>query len=461
MIGDKPAKIQQNQPVKLRSQRNVSEAQEAIYEFLLEIVRTWQPEAVLTEFKGLFIYHKDSSSCSMAARLFEIVFSNQEQEFKNTLKRSCYILINNWEISRNYKAIHQLIELFTDPILHRPTISPTLKRLREWLRNFLESQDFQELRLFVARYDDREKRHWTDRYTSYLLVPQYTNLNNPVEQRQAARSLSKKLKEKFKFDLAKYTVLAQTTVAPGLAISRSPENPTGLGDEVLRLIKRIVAKRGFFSYPNLANIFLSQVQQLRYVEFKKSLLEYLLFSIGNPAFVDILRKNLAERLDALYVDHHDKVIDDALLLRTANRIIEYLTIEAQEEPTSLFVLLLSRSSPIALVVVFLKLILICPYARTHLEVHIAQLIRHYEKFPEADCQWVINFFEVFNITMTIYTENVEYNLVTMPPPVLPQAVSQQTSDSTLETCRIFSRSKPFLIEEDKAIDAFPPEKTAN
>ena len=461
MIGDKSAASQLNQPsVELpRSQRNLPKAQEAIYQFLLEVVKNWQSEEVLAEFKGLFIHHVDTISSNTLPHLFEIVFSNQEQEFRNTLKRSCYILINNWEITRNYKAIHQLVELFADPILYKPTISPTLKRLREWLRNFVESPEFQELTLFSARYGDREKVHWVERYTSYLLVQQYTNLNNPVEQRQAARILSRKLKDKFKFDLARFTALSQGTAnAPS-----APHNPTGLGDEVLYLIKRIVARRGFFSYPNLANIFLGQTKQLPYHEFKKALLEYLLFSVENQAFVAALRKTLSERLDELYVDRNDQMIDEALMLRTANRIIESLTTETGEEPSLLFSLLLSQSSnPLALVIVFLKLILICPYARTHLEVHIAEMIRYYEKFSETDCQWVVNFFEVFNITMTIYTENVEYNLVTMHPAALAHGSTQPSIEADLEVYRIFSQSKPVRFERGGgAIDSFLPEKSAS
>ncbi|NJR65501.1 MAG: hypothetical protein HC772_09580 [Leptolyngbyaceae cyanobacterium CRU_2_3] len=257
----------------IRWQRNIPKAQEAIYQFLLEIVKKCTSEEVLAEFKGLFIHHADTLNSGALPHVFEIVFSNQESEFRNTLKRSCYILINNWDITRNYQAIHHLIELFSDKILYKPTISPTLKRLREWLRNFVTSQDFQELKLFASRYDNTEKLHWTDRYTSYLLVPQYTNLDNSVEQRQAARNLSRKLKEKFKFELAMYTALSQDT----RTAQRPLKNPTGLGDEVVVLIKKIVSKRGFFSYPNLASIFLSQINNLRYSQFKNSLLEYLLF----------------------------------------------------------------------------------------------------------------------------------------------------------------------------------------
>ncbi|MBW4661756.1 MAG: hypothetical protein KME15_24055 [Drouetiella hepatica Uher 2000/2452] len=412
----------------------VQKAQEAIYQLLLEVVRTYSPEDILTEFRGLFIHHTDTTSLGALPYLFEIAFSNQESEFRNTLKRSCYILINNWEIKRNYKSIRELIHLFSDTILYKPTISPTLKRLREWLRNFVNSPDFQELKLFAARYEDYEKRHWAERYASYLLVTQYTNLDNPIEQRQAAHHLSRKLKEKFKFDLAMYTALSQC----GSGVSRggrSLKNPTGLGDEALRLIKRVIARRGFFSYPNLANIFLDQSSNLPYFAFKQSLLEYLLFSVENQEITGLLRKHLSETLRNLYTDHNENIADRALLLRTANRLIDSLTLETSESPSPLFGKLLSLGSPIALVMILLKLILICPYARTHLEIRIADLIRYYEKYSEEDCQWVIHFFEVFNVTLTIFTENVEYNLVMM------NAATPESSRAGAETYRIFSQAR--------------------
>ncbi|MBI4784183.1 MAG: hypothetical protein HY785_23125 [Oscillatoriophycideae cyanobacterium NC_groundwater_1537_Pr4_S-0.65um_50_18] len=439
MIGDKPkTRYPVLSGVPVQRKRNVSKAQEAIYQHLLEMVKVRSPEEVLAEFKGLFIHHTDTASAGSLTYLFEIVFSNQEAEFRNTLKRSCYILINNWEITRNFKSIQSLINLFSDSILHRPTISPTLKRLRGWLRNFIDSQDFQELKLFAARYEGCEKLHWAERYTSYLLVSQYVNLENPVEQRQAARNLSKKLKEQFKFDLAMYTARSQCSQMKS-QMKRSPKNPTGLGDEVLRLIRRIVARRGFFSYPNLAHIFLSQITNLTYSEFKRSLLAYLVFSIENQEFVEQFQKHLTEKLQGLYSDHDDQTVDNALLLRTTNRLIEALTTEDHESPSPLFVRLLSSENSIALVTVLLKLILICPHARTYLEVQIAKLIRCYEKYPEEDCRWVIHFFEIFNITMTIFTENVDYNLIMMP--TTASSASNNSSELSAVTYRIFSQAR--------------------
>lgn len=392
-----------------RQGKNIQQAQETIYAFLLDIVKKWPPEEVLLEFKRLFLYHVDSVSSDSTQSLYEIVFSNNEEEFRNTLKRSCYILVNNWDAARHYKPIQELTQVFQDVCVARYTASPTLKRLRYWIENFVRSKDYEELKLFASRYEEQERGPWTSRYTSYLLVPQYIDLNNPIEQREAARTLSRQLKDRFKFDLAMYIAKSQANAGS----DRRPKNPTALGDQALRLIKRIVAKRGPFSYANLANIFISQTRHSSYREFKRSLQKYLIFSVENHDLAETLRTKLAEKLEELYQDHNEDDISHALILRTCNRVIEYLTTENQQDPSQLFVLLLSQGNPITLVIVLLKLILICRHSRTHLEACIAELIRYYRDYPEEECSWVVNFMEIFNVTFAIYAENVQYNLIKM------------------------------------------------
>ena len=226
-------------------------AQETIFSFLLSIVKEWEAEEVLNQFRQLFFEYGETASDEVSSAIYVLLFTNDEIEFYNTLKRSCYILINNWEVARRYKSIQALVDLFDDANLTRYTVSPTLKRLRTWILNFTESSDFQELKLFVSRFTGVDSP-WTSRYTSYLLVQQYVNTDNPVEQREAARALSRKLKDQYKMDLAMYTAHSQNYLA---GEAQKLKNPTILGDGALRLIKAIVARKGEYSYKSLANLF--------------------------------------------------------------------------------------------------------------------------------------------------------------------------------------------------------------
>lgn len=443
------------------SDRELQVAQQTIYQSLLEIVKKWPPEEVLLEFKRLFLYHGDSVNTSALNALYEIIFHDNEVDFRNTIKRACYILVNNWDANRHHKPIQDLIAAFQDENLPRSTISPTLTRLRIWIRNFQQSQDYSDLKLFADRYNVIESGEtlddgpWVRRYTSYLLVPQYADTRNSIEQREAARAMAQKLREKFKFDLAMYVARSQSMLRDNPPL----KNPTALGDDTLRLIKIIVAKRGTYSYGNLANIFLNQIQSLSYVEFKRSLQNYLVFSVEASNFSHVLQTRMADKLRTLYEEHHDDVVTPALILRTSNRMIEFLTMENQNEPSSLFVLLLSQGNPMTLVVTLLKLMLVSKNSRTHLEARIADLLRYYQEIPEQDCRWVVNFLEIFNVTFTIYGDNVQYNLIRMKEEhhECDSIVQDSADEVNLDSYRVFSQLRSRHLIPEEVLEMLEPE----
>ncbi len=437
-----PSQSKQRKRVERHSkvdQQSLAAAQNAIFQYLLSIVKIWPSENVLDEFKHLFIRYGDSRKSldspigsDLLAVMQQLLAANQEKEFKNTLKRSCYILINNWDINRSHDSIKDLIQLFSDSSIRRPSKQPLINRLRRWLQNFVTSADFRELTLFAARYDDFEKLHWSQRYTSYLLVSQYVNLTNSVEQREAAQAMSQKLRKRFKTDLALYTAISESTVLD--RESDRIKDPTVLGDDSLQLIKRILMCYGPFSYENLASIFCKQTLGLGYEKFKDCLKTYLLRSLPDETLSPTIERYIDEKLSTIYTSYSDKSVNEALLLRTCNRMIECLTTEDHENPSDTFLWLVAQGSPLTTVLILLKLLLICRNTRTHLEARIADLIRHYESYPEEECRGVIDFFEIFNITMTVYGEDIRYSLVSIDG-------SGSSASTSLEAYRIFSQVK--------------------
>ena len=413
---------------------DVQAAQEKVYSFFIEVVQNQEPEDVLQEFKNLFVDCLDSVSSDYGLGIYQIFVGSNEPEFRNTLKRTCYILINNWENRRQYKYIQHLIDLFTK---YTPKTSLTSSRkitiFRTWLTNFINSKDCQELKLFAIKHEDQSKLHWTNRYSSYLLVAQSTDKNNPKEQQQPAKRHSKQLKDKFKFVLSMYIARSQSSASN---VNRY-QNPSILGDEVLRLIKLLVVRKGAFSYENIANIFIKQTRNESLKEFKQSLLKYLAYSVSQQEFLESLQQQLSEKLLPWKIEYNQETINKNLLLRICNKLIDCLTSENGKEPSPLFVLLLSQGNPINLVIVLLKIILISKHSRSHLEMRIANLIYYYDIYPEEECKSVINFIEIFTITFAIYADNVEYNLINM------EENSPHTNElqPNLDTYRIFSQLK--------------------
>ncbi|MBN3907785.1 MAG: hypothetical protein HWQ35_14855 [Nostoc sp. NMS1] len=413
-------------------QINVQIAQEEVYCFFVEIVKKLSPDDVLREFKGLFLDGLDSEDSDYIPGIYSIFLDDNEQELCNTLKRCCYIIVNNWKTNRKDKYIQELVNLFVNENLKiKDNNAPIVKICKAWLENFVNSKDYQELKLFAAKYDESSKGHWANRYSSYLLIDQSVNKNNPIEQQEAARKLSKQIKEKFKFELAMYIARSQSAISS----TTRYKNPSVLGDQALRLIKAIVLKRGVFSHENIAHIFIKQTQNQTLEEFKINLEKYLFLSVGKQESVETWKQQFIDILSLWKKDYNQEIITKELLLRTCNRVIDCLTIENGKAPSSLFILLIAQGHALTLVIILLKIILICKNSRRHLETRIAHLIRFYENYPEDECKGVIHFMEIFNITFAIYAENVEYNLIKME--------EEQSSNPqfNLDGYRVFSQMK--------------------
>ncbi|MBE9115621.1 hypothetical protein IQ249_06895 [Lusitaniella coriacea LEGE 07157] len=403
-----------------RASIDIEQAQKIIYQFLLEQVNQNNPETTLQEFNNLFFeYSTHPGNIDAMQELSHLLMANRPQDFFATLKRCCYILINNWETKRQYEYITLLISGFSGVSRQRKTASHLVNRLRSWLKRFQESQDYQDLLLFIEKHEkpdpkntstQKTETHWSQRYTSYLLTAQYASTQNPKEQREAAKILAQRLKQQFKVDLALYATRSQLN----LYKNKNLDNPTALGDGVLRLIKMIVLKKGCLSYTHLAHLFLGQTQNLSYQDFKIALQRYLLCSnnLSNVSPLEQIPEKLAKFLETLYRDRDEEKIDDALLLRTCNRVFDFLTTENGQAPSELFLYAAIQGNSLTLVMLLLKLLLICPQSRLHLEQRIAELIRYYMNFPEEECQWVVNFFEIFKIVFAIYGDrDVKYSLI--------------------------------------------------
>ncbi|MGB3768105.1 MAG: hypothetical protein WA947_16230 [Phormidesmis sp.] len=419
-------------------------SQQQLYDDLLDTVRQCPPVEALSEFENTFFGHSTSLDAEASPFLYEVLFANDELAFRNTLKRACYIYINNWDIARHGNMMQMLLDLFEQPSLNRATHSPSLKRLRQWLRNFANSSDFEDLKLFARqRIGPAHAGSWSSRYVAYQLTAQAINESNSLEQREAARALSKRLKNKFKHDLAMYTAFSQNSTR----LDQKYINPTTLGDEVLRLIKAILIRRGQFSYRNVARVFQQQTTDLLYHNYKESLLEYLCFSISHLDFLALIETELGKQLPKIYADQNADTVNPSLNLRTCNRLIDCLTTEDQATPSKLFVRMLSQGNSLNVVVLLLKIVLISPNSQLYLESRLANLIAYYKQFMEAECRGIIQFLEICSVTFAIYSDNVEYNLVQVPnrKPQTAQAQFGETQtilqdSKEIGEFRIFSRS---------------------
>lgn len=382
-------------PDSIQEIASIEAAQEIIYSFFLEIVKQLPPSTVLQEFRNLFIQDNDLAVSNPVRAIYEIVFNNKQEEFHYTIKRCCYILINNWLSTRKGSSIKKLIEMFHDPIIKRKSLSPMIDRLRSWIQTFIESKDYQEFELY-AQTRIQSQKDWSKRYSPILLSTQSYDLSNSIEQRLAAKNQALQLRCRFKFDLAMYMARIDASKNSSL------EKPTELGDEVLRLLKIILAKQDTSGYTKQADAFVKQVQGKQYKEFKSCLQTYLIAG-GGQTFVDF--NKLVLKLNCLYDSQHEQILNDKLLLKTCNKLIEHLTTENRNSPSELLLKIIADSHPLSVVIILLKIVLICKPSRSHLESCIASLIKYYDNLPEKSL-WMSNFMEIFNIIFAVYADNM-------------------------------------------------------
>ncbi|TAF33575.1 MAG: hypothetical protein EAZ69_16030 [Oscillatoriales cyanobacterium] len=413
-----------------KSELTVFAAQEIIYKFFIYHINNSEPEISLQEFKKIFIELIAPVNPTLIQSLYTIIEFNSQQEFNNLFKRCCYILLNNWISNKQYQLARELITIISEITLSEPQADNILKRLKVSLRKFVSSQDYENIKLFVLKYGDYQpvEKHWTSRYQPYLLATQYLDTKNTLEARQTAKLLSQKLKDKYKFDLAMYTSRSQSAAFK----LKNSHNPTLLGEEALRLIKIILVNRGSLNYRSLANIFITQSQNITYKQFKESLIKYLCYYHEKKNSSDIYHQELINSLDNFHPQNDEESLNSSLLLRTCNYLIKCLTVENSGEPTALFLIFATQLNPLMLAILMLKLILISPYSQTYLELCFARLIEYYQDNSAAECQWLIKFLEVCQIALTIYGDNVQYNLVNM-------------SDNN---CRVFSQHKQISKDRD-------------
>ncbi|MBE9040005.1 pentapeptide repeat-containing protein [Oscillatoriales cyanobacterium LEGE 11467] len=419
-------------------------AQEAISDWLLKIVKLESPSRVITEFNRIFIEGALECTPTIADSLRAIVINDCEEDFVNTIKRCCYILLNNWH--RDERATTDLIQCLKSAKTNEKLLSldkiESLESLKCWILNFLESPAYREIEVFASPKiqspasqgikSKEQKEPWVNRYRSYLLVSQSLDTNKSHAERDLANKLSKQLRNQFKFDLAMYTARYDSSTYHSKTLS----NPTQLGEKTISLIKQVVSQHNLFQSSDRARIWLDRMMSLSYEEFKQSFQDYLIISLSAEPSISILQDKLSQQLEVLYENHDRDDLSQELVSITCKRTIEYFTTEDARNPSFLFLLLASAGHPLTLSVLLIKILMLCRSARKHLELCIAKLIQHYESAEEEECRWLINFLDVFDLVFTIYTENVRYDLVK-----INDGNHKLQSDENLENYRLFCRSQ--------------------
>ena len=373
---------------------NLEAHKQTIYDHLLHCVRTESANAVLKRFHTLFIAGLHYPEPTVKAALNQLVISIQGREdFALFFNRCCYILVNSWQNQPDCRGM--IPELVT--VLGRMSAAPatlgrsrSTTRLRSLMQQFSQSVYYQRLRRFAefitphtSASSSRPLSTILRRYP-YLYQHCLVSKDDSQEHQTTVRQVQQQAQEQFELDLSHYLTGIFKRPAPSGQIIEparrtqlilpasgpliKSQNPTLLGDrELCGTLKHYIGRvdsQG--SYRDGAKHFILRNQSTQsYLGFKKNLYEYLVASV-DPKFGRCrFNQQLQKQFDALLPECNDRPMSEFLLVRTCNRLFNFLVVESRQRPNhTVFMDLINNVGSTATVGLLLKVVLLCKKNQT-------------------------------------------------------------------------------------------------
>lgn len=398
-------------------------AEECLYSHWLDCLEEQSPSEVIRCFRQLFIDGLDYPDIQVWLALERVVASSSaQQDFKFILNRSCHILINRWLMQpRLHGVIPELIALFelTPTGVAR---SRTSIRLRQLVQQFKETEQYltlkrlatvtthahQELQGIEARPLGHLIQRYPCLYSHNLLTDDST-----YEHRQKVRMLQNSMQKKLEVDLSRYITCRMRNGEPVIGrgsreLSRPHRgeviNPTLLSDRQLNMaLQQFIGKvDGANTHRDLAQRFLTYSQRTRsYGTFKAELYEYLTASVDFKYAKGQFKQRLYHHLQGILAHSDDNPLNDALLLGTCRKLLNFLVIESPQQLNhSVFVDLTGNLGISFTIGLLLKVVLLCSNVKPYLEKRFAILFNHYERCASDAVNWLVEALEHLNIALT-------------------------------------------------------------
>ncbi|NEQ30865.1 MAG: hypothetical protein F6K04_07665, partial [Leptolyngbya sp. SIO4C5] len=356
------------------------------------------------------LHYPDSEVWQVLTRLTNEAES--ERQFKYTLNRCCYTLINYWYSQpRCHKAIPRLIELFEE----LPTDDPGLessRRIRELVSRFTQTEQYESLKrlrqVFVDLDPELAKgtqqqqpvgtllRHYPFLYDHSLLTR-----DSDHEQKRNIQNLKQRAEQTLGVNLARYNSYRLGHSRKAIA------NPTRLSEPQLHQAldhytgKCYEAK----SYKELASWFTTYSRSVKtFRDFKEEFVnDYLIAPI--TAEVPKYRNNqfsrtLREWTRSALTDFDEQKLNNFTLVELIRKLLIFLLLHTRRRPIfGTFRRLLEDIGYTLTTGLFLRIVLLSAAARPALERCFSVIFNSHENHRRGDVPWLVESFEHANIAL--------------------------------------------------------------
>jgi hypothetical protein len=401
--------------------RSNSQEEELIYKHVLKWLETQSSVELIESFRRVFIDGRESVTSPLFLALESIVKSrDKEQQLTTILDRCSRLIIYCWyQTKEKQAAITNFMELFAQIPLVKHRGYHTSYKLQQLVRDFTKTEEYGKLKILAgllvkdeidARDDSLPIAHLIQRYP-FLYEHYLLNENSIYEDWQIIQKLQTSNQQMSEFNLSQYIIYKVRLIQMARSgqfserTIRRIKNPTLLSDrEISTAIKTFkIRNDGNLSYTTLSQRFLSHSQELSSQDLKEELYNYLIASIDPKYGKHQFNHKLNQKLQNLLQESNSKKIDELVLTRTCNQLLNFLIVDnTQYLNHHVLIDLVTHLGATNTVVLLLKLVLICPKIKPKLEKKFAVLFNHYKTHKIEDAPWLIKLLENTQIALSIH-----------------------------------------------------------
>jgi hypothetical protein len=349
--------------------------------------------------------------------------NHADRQFKYTLNRCCYTLINPWYTQpRHHWAIPELIGLF-ETLPKAEALSLESRRIRALVREFIASEQYAALcrlqRIFLEpkTFGGSHSETFTEhplgdriRHYPFLYDNSLLTKDSSQEQKHNILDLRRKAEVDLGIRLARYQSYQQ-----GHSRNIQIVNPTLLDEPSLReALTHYTGKiDGHRTQKDLARWFATYSKTARSSrEFKEEFVDYLIQPIAavEPRYADNhFTRRLRQYLQESLSDFDDQRLNQFIVVETCRKALNFLVVDSPQKPVFRnFLHLLNDIGYTLTVGLLLRIVLFCSAAKPWLERCFSVLFNlHEEKFCK-DVPWLVNSLEHTNVALITNFNNVGY-----------------------------------------------------
>jgi hypothetical protein len=406
-----------------------SGVEQIIYEHFIHVVRTETPSKVLERFRTLFIEGVNYSDSRILATIESLAFERTaEQSFPLIINRCCYIIVNYWQMQPGgHVPVATLVGMLEHLHDVRMTYSRVVRRLRQLLHIYLQSDDYPKLKRlnFVLNGESSSKNTIAERPLGtlinrypYLYEHSLVSEERTFENVETIKRVQRDLRREQEINLSHYLTyqVRRSRIKAQLGREAADNLPTVINPTLLST-KELGMAFGHFAgkaegdatYQDLSRGFVSHLEMQPIVKtFKGDLFDYIVSGV-NPSYG---KRSFNDRLyKAIYSispDRDYQRLDEIGLLRVCTHVLNHLVIESPSNPQHfVFMDMINNLGSVFTTGLLLKVVLICQKVKPLLESRLSILFNHYESSQCKGVPWLVKSLENWNVAGAIHFGKVD------------------------------------------------------